>query len=536
MSFVPIVRDGGSPDNLFTGAGKINDGFASVEAAIAAIPNMSLTPEGYISADNLALNSQSGTDATDNYNKLDAALKVGSAAKRLVVIPGVVYISRGFRYDGTDYRNSGFIGLGSRGQAVLRFADTLTGSGGDRVWMFNLVNGGEDGFHFTLKNVSLDGNFAGNAETGSTGVRMEVGFAEYVLLEDVDTYNFQSSGRMLMGGRTENAVTDRNGRAWNLDQFHGFSTRGDMDNFGTPVVFENAVAWSCAGRNVDISRGRAVMRGNTNCSNIEDMGVATTQGNFKISASADGTNYVDSFVADRLISNDSPGAGFETTGEPYVDMDIRYCEIRRAKQLGMRCVGSKRVKIDELIFDTSAERDCFLIADEVDIGKLVLLNSNTGDVTGSNYPILIRARSVRIGQLIAYNCASRILGLVPDFSAIPSGHVMIADIGYVDLHNNNKNGNSNSAHAMIETDAISRGVLLTVHGGRARDDRGTPLQTRIFRAVNRNDSQHSNHNLVSRIDIRNFVRGAGAGGAGWVSTAGASNAEIVQGNIVTADG
>jgi hypothetical protein len=484
----------------------------------------------------LANNNQSA--AAGNYTALNKAMRAGSTQKRLVSIPvGVGFVNRGFRYDRDNYRFSGVIGLGPRGSCVIKYADTLTASGGDRTWMIQLHATGTDGFHFTLKNVTLDGNYGGNKEFGTTGIRMNEGFAEHVLIEDVDTHSFYYSGRELMGGRTEGAVTDRNGRAWNMIDQHGFATRGNMNNFGTPVVFENPVAWNCRGYPLDVSRGKAVILGRAEFSHDAATGPANNSGGFKMSAdgSNPASNYAESLVADTIIVNNALQHGFlNTLGETPLPAEV---EIKRLEVYGCGAAAAESqafharlnylTRLGTAIFKDNLQRDMELRSQRVDIDEIILENSAVGDgdaTFNQRHSIAIwgPVRFVRIGRLIAHNNQSRVLFIRP--GADTATVACVVEIEYLELVNNNRNGNTNSAFSLIEVSSQFHPIYMRIRDGMAYDTRGTPLQTRIFRAV-------ATGNRAARINIDRFVFGAGAQSGGRISTSG-TGASITVGESI----
>jgi hypothetical protein len=465
----------------------------------------------------VANNNQSA--AAGNYIAVDNALRAGSALGRLVAIPpGIGYTNRGWHYENDNYRGTGLVGIGARGKCVIKFADTLAGSAGINVWMFNLNDASQPNpFNFTLKNVALDGNRTGNRADAATAFRMEQGFAEHVLLEDVDTYSFYTNGRMLMGGLTENAVVDRNGRSWDIFERHGFATRGDMKNFGTHVVFENPVAWKCGGHCIDISRGRAIIRGVAEVK--ESTGSIT--GNIKISS--DGSNnFADSLIADTIISKNPTNAGFWTTGDPYCDIDIKRYEGSGSVHHAFLARFSRSVKLGTVILKKNLFRDMELRCDTAEIDVLDVSDGAFGDASGTNHQLMFWGplRYLRIGKLIAHNNRSRVMIVRPE-SSVPVPTTTV-EIGYLELVNNNRD--NHGSNYLIEVNSQEHPVHMRIRDGVAYDTRATPRQTRIFRAA-------ASSSRAARIDIDRFVFGAGAQSGSRISTSG-TGASITVGESI----
>ena len=477
------------------------------------------TQEGHLPAVGFgwqANNNQSA--AAGNHTALDKALRAGSAQGRLVAIPaGVGFTSRGWRYENGNYRGSGIIGLGARGSSIIRFANALSGGGSDRVWMINLHEPNTS-YHFTLINVMLDGNWAGNAADASCGLRMTLGnIAEHVFLDKVDTCNFGNGARRWLGGITENACIDRDGRSWNNQSAsaHGFSTRSGVTNFGHPVIFENCVAWDNGGYNFDISSGSAIVKGTMHLFENKN----SQSGSMKMSVESE------RMIADRIISEDAQGVGFRTTGDPLVDVNINVAEFHRSSDVGFRTQASRLLKFGHLKFVAGKNQDFLPTTEAIDIDVLELLDGdwNDNDSAGSSgYQCFLRGplRYVRIGKLIAHNNRSRVLLVRPD-SNTPTPATLV-DIGYLELVDNNRS--NHGSNYLIEADSRNHPVHMRIRDGAAYDTRGTPRQTRIFRA-------YAEGGRAARIDINRFVFGAGAQSGSRFSTSGTGAAITVGESI-----
>jgi hypothetical protein len=492
------VAASGAPDHHVTTAGGVK---------LYVLP----TQEGHLPAVGfgwLANNNQSA--AAGNYTALDKAMLAGSAQGRFVAIPpGVAFVNRGWKYERDNYRRTGVIGLGARGACIIRFTNTLS-TGGDSTWMFQLHTDNSHPFNFTLINVLLDGNHRANGQ-GTAGIRMAAGMAEHVLLDRLDTYNTGQAGRQLMGGLTEGAVTDRNGRSWACGM-HGFATRGNLANFGTAVVFENPTAWNNDAYNMDVSSGRAIFRGSVDLRE----NVRADSGSLKMSVESA------SLIADTIVSHSSAGVGFRTTGDPAATLKINRWEIYKSADIGMRTKGLKQVSIGTLVLNSNQNRDILSEAEWVEIDVLDISDATAGDAGSTGEAIRFEGplRYLRIGCLIARNNLGRVLAVAPS-SATPTP-ATIVEIGHMQLHNNNR-GNS-SDHRIIEVRSSSHPVHMRIRDGIAYDDRATPRQTQIFSAIATNGN-------AARIDIDRFVFGAGAQSASRFRTSGTGAAITIGQSI-----